>query len=325
MKHPPTNLPTILTNSTDQEVLATMPVVSTGYGPVHFPTLKKTSEFNRKKSSLENEENVLGLKLLGDIVVGCGITFAVAPFMTTVDKAIVQRAAGTHTIVSSVTESTRMMLSNPVSFVKSPVFLMMWGVYAATYCTANCIKTVNEHYRVDSTNSKMTLFVGTTVVNSGTTLLKDRAYATMFGTSGAAPKVPLVTFGLWALRDCLVIGSSFVLPDLVGSTLQRKTQMNQTEATRFAQLFCPIATQVIAGPIQLLGLDFYNRPMDNHSRYQAFLKRTFFLGSNFFSILGARIARIAPAYGIGGIGNTHFRDEWKRFIKKQQELEPTPI
>ena len=55
--------------------------------------------------------------------------------MTTVDKAIVQRAAGTHTILQSCVESLTSIFRNPVGYVKSPMFLMMWGVYASTYTT----------------------------------------------------------------------------------------------------------------------------------------------------------------------------------------------
>mmetsp|Transcript_8323 Transcript_8323/g.12328 ORF Transcript_8323/g.12328 Transcript_8323/m.12328 type:complete len:373 (-) Transcript_8323:1213-2331(-) len=259
---------------------------------------------------------LLGEKLVGDVLVACGITLGVAPFMTVVDKAIVQRAAGTHSVLSSAGQSLQGMLRNPVAYVKSPMFLMMWGVYAATYTTANCIKTVCEHESssVSKDHAKASLFVGTTAVNSGTTLLKDRAYATMFGTSGAAVKVPMVTYGLWGLRDCMVIGSSFVLPDLVGSALHERTNMEKAQADRIAQFFCPVATQFLAGPVQLLGLDFYNRPLHDLSTYEATLERLRLLKTNFMSIVGARIARIAPAYGIGGIGNTYFRDSWRAMI-----------
>jgi len=46
----------------------------------------------------------------------------------------------------------------------------------------------------------------------------------------------------------------------------------------------------------------------------ATLERLRLLKTNFLSIVGARIARIAPAYGIGGIGNTYFRDSWRAMI-----------
>jgi hypothetical protein len=46
-------------------------------------------------------------------------------------------------------------------------------------------------------------------------------------------------------------------------------------------------------------------------------ERIRFQVQNFGAIVGARIARIAPAYGVGGIGNTYFRDKWRdRVLKK---------
>ena len=101
---------------------------------------------------------------------------------------------------------------------------------------------------------------------------------------------------------------------LVGSALHERNNMEKAKAHRMAQFFCPVATQFIAGPVQLLGLDFYNRPLHDFSTYEATMERIRFLKTNFMSIVGARIARIAPAYGIGGIGNTYFRDSWRAMI-----------
>lgn len=259
--------------------------------------------------------------LFGDVIVACGVTLGIAPFMSVIDKGIVQRAAGTHTIVQSCVESATTILRNPVAFVKSPMFLMMWGVYAATYTTANSLKTILEYQEnkkrnnmcSDTTPSIGTLgvFTITTSVNSASTMIKDRFYARHFGTAKTAAKVPLITYGLWGLRDCMVIGSSFILPEYMCDTLQQNTSLDRVTALQISQLTCPVVTQVVAGPTQLLGLDFYNRPLADLSHKAAVLERIRFQYSNFTSIVGARIARIAPAYGIGGVCNTYFRDMWR--------------
>ena len=265
-------------------------------------------------------------QLMGDALVACGVTFGVAPFISVVDKAIVQRAAGSHTVLRSAVETTSGIIRNPISFVKSPMFLMMWGVYAATYTTANSLKTITEHMsqnteEADKTGhsdkiGKSVIFAGTTVVNSTTTLMKDQAYAKMFGTIGSASRVPLISYGLWASRDCMVIGSSFILPEIVSDSFV-KQGMEKSKALTISQMACPVLTQAIAGPVQLLGLDFYNRPLLHLSYAQAFKERVQLLGEKFFSIFGARVARIAPAYGIGGVGNTYFRNEWRKRIDKK--------
>lgn len=275
----------------------------------------------------------LGEKLAGDVLVAVGVTFGVSPFITVVDKAVIQRAAGSHTMLASAAESLKTIARNPVAYIKSPFFLMMWGVYGATYSTANSLKTIvehQEHYRKTheetrhkqstSTNShgKMGVFLGTTIVNSGCSILKDKTYAKMFGTAGAASSMPLITYGLWATRDLSVVGSSFVLPELVAHKLQEHTDWNKADALKFSQLTVPIATQFLAGPIHLLGLDFYNRPLQGMGYTEAALERARFLAGGFWPVVAARVARIAPAYSIGGVYNTKFRDMWRdRLIQKE--------
>ena len=275
----------------------------------------------------------LGEKLAGDVLVAVGVTFCVAPFITVVDKAIVQRAAGSHTMLASAAESLTTMARNPVAYIKSPFFLMMWGVYGATYTTANCLKTIVEHqeycrktdeesrYKQSTdTNAygKVGVFLGTALVNSGTSLLKDKTYAKMFGTSRAASSMPLITYVLWATRDLLVVGSSFILPDLVAHKLEEHTHLNTTDALKLSQLTVPIATQFLVGPIQLLGLDFYNRPLQGMGYTQAAVERARFLAGGFWPVVAARVARIAPAYSIGGVYNTKLRDMWRDHLIQKE-------
>lgn len=312
-------------------ILATS-LTTAKYAYERYPSLKPGLQDNsseiviRRKSLLRKLENGypenLKEKLIGDVLVAFGVTLGVAPFMTVVDKAIVQRAAGTHSIFRSSLESASRMIRHPITYARSPMFLMMWGVYAATYTTANCLKTIAEHenYNADESKNrgKWGVFAGTTFVNSSISMMKDRAYATMFGTAGSAHKVPLITYGLWGMRDCMVIGSSFILPEIISRKIEDDTNMDKKEALRISQFICPIATQFLATPVQLLGLDYYNRPLTNLTITDAAKERMILLGRNYFSIVAARIARIAPAYGIGGIGNTYFRDQWRDMLIRKQ-------
>jgi hypothetical protein len=162
------------------------------------------------------------------------------------------------------------------------------------------------------------VFALTTAINSTTTMIKDSFYARNFGTGTSVTKIPLVTYGLWGLRDCMVIGSAFVLPDIVSIALQERTNVDEKTALKISQLSCPVIAQFIAGPTQLLGLDLYNRPLANLSYPAAVMERIRFQYTNFASIVGVRIARIAPAYGIGGVCNTYYRDWWRMKIKEVQ-------
>ena len=298
--------------------------------------LPKIPKFERKSTGHLSE------KLLGDVLVAFGVTLGVAPFISVVDKAIVQRANGSHSIISSAVASVQSMARNPIAYVKSPMFLMMWGVYGVTYSTANSLKTIVEHQEHDrktresrqgisqdssssSNAGKMAVFTGTTIVNSAVSLLKDKAYAKMFGTSGAASTVPMVTYGLWMTRDLMVVGSSFILPEVVGKKLQDEYNLNKDDALQISQLTVPIATQLFAAPVQLLGLDFYNRPLSSMGYAEAAVERTRFLANGFWSVVGARVARIFPAYSIGGVFNTKLRDQWRDHLiqKEIQQMEQT--
>ena len=292
-------------------------------------------------------------KIIGDVAIGIASTFCVAPFLTIVDKAIVQRAAGTHTLLTSGFETMATIVKNPIQYVKSPIFLYMWAVYGATYSTANSLKTIMEHKnehrntasstttrmqgsdeqasqnaRASSSSGSMVTFLGTSIVNSGGSLLKDRAYAQMFsgnvaGATHSVKSFPKISYGLWMTRDFLVIGSGFVLPDIVSQQLHERYNERIDLATckQLSQVTLPIITQFIAGPLQLLGLDFYNRPLSGMSTRAAIIDRGTFLLNGYTSVVTARIARIIPGYSIGGVLNTSLRDKYRTYLKDRAELQ----
>jgi hypothetical protein len=74
-------------------------------------------------------------KLAGDVMVACTVALGISPVLTVIDKAIVQKAAGTHSVLQSSRISIGNIFRNPGNYCRSPMFLMMWGVYASTYCT----------------------------------------------------------------------------------------------------------------------------------------------------------------------------------------------
>lgn len=299
-------------------------------------------------------------KLFGDVTCGLLSTLFVSPFVSIVDKAIVERTSAKKPILKSMWNTTSQIVRDPKAYLKSPLFLMMWFVYGSTYVTANSIKTFVEHseYKqlesterhrrsnnIQSENNqssfgKTAIFACTTIVNSGSSLLKDRVYATMFSSASAtatatAKKIPLLTYGLWCTRDFMVIGSSFVLPELMSDKLQ-KLQSSSSSSSRdsfpklekhminaFSQMMCPMVTQIAVAPVQILALDLYNRPNNNKnvitsSSSPSVASRLQIIKRDFFSIVGARICRIAPAYGIGGIGNTYLRDSYRDYLIRRE-------
>lgn len=274
----------------------------------------------------------LGSKLAGDALVALAVTFGTSPFLTVVDKAIVESTAGTNSILSSAGNSIKAMARNPVEYLKSPTFLLMWVVYSATFTTANAFKTFEEHatYSQDrsisnDTNKKHSntnanagmftaaAFLGTTVVNSGTSMLKDRAYARMFSGTSSSTSFPRSTYALWMMRDLSVIGSSFLLPDIVSAKMvdYYNGEMDRERARNLCQIGLPVLAQFVASPFQYLGLDMYNRNLKGLTTTQAFLDRSQKMSRGIAPVIAARIARILPGYSIGGVANIKLRQAWR--------------
>ena len=68
-----------------------------------------------------------------------------------------------------------------------------------------------------------------------------------------------------------------------------------------AQFLAPAGIQLLSTPLHLWGLDLYNRPsMTWRSRVEKVSQA--WLGSSF-----ARMARVVPAFGVGGVVNGRVR------------------
>ena len=67
--------------------------------------------------------------------------------------------------------------------------------------------------------------------------------------------------------------------------------------------------QPLTGPLHLLGLDVYNRiaPVGAASRLAASF-------NNYGAVVGARMFRQLPAFGIGGVGNRALRNVLRKKV-----------
>ena len=146
-------------------------------------------------------------------------------------------------------------------------------------------------------------------------LFKDSQFAKMFGppptsiAGTAARSVPKISYALFAVRDSLTIFASFNLPPLVAPLLPLSQEVEkQVSRASVAQFLAPAGIQLLSTPLHLWGLDLYNRPMGNGVPWMARMRKVSrdWLGSSF-----ARMARIIPAFGVGGVVNASVR---KRMI-----------
>lgn len=299
----------------------------------------KPPRVSLSKSNVLRPDDHLAERLLGDIVIGAGVTAVVSPFLTVIDKALVQKSAGTHSVIGSMLGSVSSMIRNPVAYAKSPTFLWMWATYAATYTVANSIKTITEHQQhvaslrhrerkgkaaSSSNNAALStgaIFLGTTFANSTACLAKDRAYAKLFGNP-AATKVPKLSYAAWLLRDFSVIGSSFILPDYVAPIVKDTFSLSDSTARHVAQVATPMAAQLIAGPLHFLGLDCFNRDLSHmKSLTTRFLDRTGFLTKTFKDVALARMIRVLPGYGVAGVWNAQLRNQWRAHLMQKEVRE----
>jgi hypothetical protein len=102
----------------------------------------------------------------------------------------------------------------------------------------------------------------------------------------------------------MTIFASFNLPPLLAPHVPRFTQAMEKEVNRanIAQFLAPAGIQVFSTPVHLLGLDFYNRKgrLGFGERF-ARIKRDWAVSAF------ARMGRIVPAFGFGGVVNTMVR------------------
>ncbi|KAF1772497.1 hypothetical protein JG687_00007916 [Phytophthora cactorum] len=240
----------------------------------------------------------LAKQLVVDTAAAMAASLGVAPFITIVDRAIIENASGARSLGRGLKELSADFVKHPLRFIGKREFHLIFGLYTATYVTANVVDSVCEYAETDN---QMPKFIGTTAVNMSLCIAKDRAFARMFGVIAPAA-FPLTSIGLFAVRDSMTCGASFNAPKVLAKKIEDKGLMEKSGANTFAQLVCPAAVQFLSTPLHLLGLDLYNNKGHTMARRVGFVQREYVK-----SVL-ARIGRIGPAFGIGGVGNAYIRN-----------------
>jgi len=149
-------------------------------------------------------------------------------------------------------------------------------------------------------------------------VLKDKAYARLFGV-GAPKPFPKLSYGLFATRDSMTVLASFTLPKYVGKSLAVACDMDSSSAENMAQLITPCAMQLFSCPLHLHGLDLYNRPVATDGSALTTANRMQFIRQEYWKTAAARIARIFPAFGIGGVVNKYVRMYGNNILREQYQ------
>jgi len=287
---------------------------------------EKSPSWNRSTSEGRpqswNTQN-LTLRLASDFTAAASAGVLVAPIVTVIDKAIIENASGRNTLMASVKGSLRDLILRPHRFLVSKPFRLIFTLYTSTYFTANVVDTISSCvHNTDATNvtTGLTKFIVTSSINIPVCVYKDSRFAPLFGPLNVVPRaVPNVSYALFALRDSLTIFASFNVPPLLAPRLPFSQAFENAAVSRMsaAQFLAPALVQLISTPVHLLGLDFYNRPSgDVGWKERAKKVQVDWLKSSL-----ARMCRIVPAFGFGGVVNTRARYTLIGSLKEADSME----
>jgi hypothetical protein len=248
------------------------------------------------------ESSFVAERILSDILSAGTATMLVSPVICLIDRSIIENASGrSSSLLSSAATSLKTLFKTPHRFFFSKPFALIYMTYFGTYLTANSIDTASSLRNgtdLKAVTAGTEKFVATSSMNMGLGLVKDRNFARMFGTGSPRP-VPLPTFILFSTRDAMTIFSSFNVPPLLAPYMPQSTGVRPES---FAQFLAPAACQILSTPLHLTGLDIYNRQSKAtiKSRWEAVKK-------NWAPSAIARMCRIIPAFGFGGVANAGIR------------------
>lgn len=175
-------------------------------------------------------------------------------------------------------------------------------LYSATYMTANICDTLSSERDelpvTTTTTSSTTKFCSVTAVNLVLSLYKDASFARTFGTK-STKTFPVVTYAPLLVRDGITLFASFSLPAILAPNLSDRIERHVSRIS-VAQLLAPAASQFLATPLHVLGLDLYERKAGLRERMRMIRK-------TWISISMMRALRVVPAYGVGGVLNNDLR------------------
>lgn len=215
--------------------------------------------------------------------------------------------------MESIKASFKTLLLTPHRYMTSKPFALILMVYGGTYLTANTLDTFQSTTRgrpASSVSHGPSKFVATSGANLGLTMIKDSQFTKMFGAAPSAGRaVPPLSYALFALRDCMTVFASFNLPPMIAPRLPMGEAAERwMSRASVAQFLAPAAIQLVSTPCHLYGLDLYNRNGGTTVADRLRKVRVDWLPSSL-----ARMCRIVPAFGFGGVVNNSLR---ARFMKK---------
>ncbi|KAK6337718.1 hypothetical protein TWF696_001199 [Orbilia brochopaga] len=270
-----------------------------------------------KRNTASPQNAHLFERVAADFAAAVTAAIAVTPAICMIDKSIIENASGRRTLVASIRDSVTQLITRPHNFFLSRTFGLVAMVYAGTYLVANTTDTFLSYRGGNQDITEVTAgtakFAATSSTNILLTLVKDRNFARMFGV-GLSKAVPLPTYALFCSRDSLTILFSFNVPPILSKAIP--DGVGGMSSLSIAQILAPASCQMLSTPLHLLGLDLYNR-----GGRLGMKQRMHAISVNYMKSSLARICRIVPAFGVGGVLNSKCRYHMMRGIEDRMRNE----
>ncbi|KAI0914884.1 hypothetical protein F4823DRAFT_196813 [Ustulina deusta] len=253
----------------------------------------------------------LSFRLGADAASAACAASMIAPVISIIDRSIMENTSGRSTLAKSLKTSLRTLFTRPHTMLFSRPVALIFMLYGGTYLTANTLGTAASTMRgkpATYVSSGTAKFAASSASNVGLCIYKDQVYVKLFGPGGPPRPVPLPTYALFTLRDCLTIFASFNVPPLLGPVISERLSAEirrRVSGETIAQFAAPATVQLFSTPIHLLGLDMYNRP--GGAGGVSWADRWTLIRKNWLISCAARVGRIVPAFGLGGTVNVKVR------------------
>ncbi|KAJ5295129.1 hypothetical protein PENANT_c035G08207 [Penicillium antarcticum] len=257
----------------------------------------------------------------------------------------------TNCLKSMVSKPTGFFFSTPFLLI----YTLYSSTYLTANAIDTLTSTMrNQSY--DTVTPGPLKFISTTTVNMAICVYKDARFAKIFGASpppshpavtttatqppsalrapvptpaqaqappstchphaapGSALTIPKSSYTLFCLRDSITIFASFNIPALIAPSIPDFVASTPGMKSAIAQFSCPALMQFASTPMHLLGLDLFNRQPVGGLPWTDRVAR---IRRDYVPACFARMGKIVPAYGIGGVVNVRLRDNLMKRVENR--------
>lgn len=174
---------------------------------------------------------------------------------------------------------------------------IMNGVYFGTYVSANLTELYCKENHIE--NKRLAIFSVTSLINILAITYKDKAYLQMF--EKRILHLPRSSYLLFMMRDCLTVGSTFVLKKDVMESLHKDYQWSYAVADFMASFTVPIMAQFVSTPLHIVSYDLCQHPS------RTWIQRLQHISHLYWPVCAGRILRVIPSFCCGSYLNDMLR------------------